>query len=60
MSDRAKKSIGQDGVGVLFCLLGGFFGVSIVLHLFGQEPVVGFATRPASPSKISLVTALLK
>lgn len=46
MSDRAKKSIGQDVVGALFCLLGGFFGVSLVLHLFGQEPVVGFATRP--------------
>lgn len=46
MSDRAKKSIGQDLVGVLFCLLGGFFAVSIYLHWRGQEPVVGFATRP--------------
>lgn len=46
MSERAKKSIGQDLVGSLFCLLGGFFLVSIVLSWMGQEPVFPLATRP--------------
>jgi len=46
MSDRAKKSIGQDAVGVLFCLIGGFFLVSIYLNWRGNEPVYAPATQP--------------
>lgn len=39
MSERTRngKEFGQDGIGVLFCLVGGFFAVSIVLLLNGQE-----------------------
>lgn len=39
MSERTRngKESGQDWIGFLFCLVGGFFAVSIVLLLNGQE-----------------------
>src|SRR5262245_56618167 len=38
---RSEKTPSQDLVGVLFCLVGGFFAVSIVLVLRGAEPKPG-------------------
>jgi DNA segregation ATPase FtsK/SpoIIIE-like protein len=51
MSDRTKngKSLGQDASGFLFCLVGGFFAVSLALFLRGQEPKPGIVSVVTSP-----------
>jgi hypothetical protein len=47
MSERTRneKSIAQDALGFLCVLVGGFFAVSIVLFLAGQEPAQGAVSR---------------
>jgi hypothetical protein len=46
---RDEKSLAQDLQGAFFCLVGGFFAVSIVLFLRGQEPVGGLLSRLTVP-----------
>jgi len=42
MTERAhKKTFGQDALGFLFCGIGGFLAVSIVLFTLGQTPKPG-------------------
>ena len=51
MSERTRngKSFAQDALGIAFCLVGGFFAVSIVLFMSDQEP---------KPGLVSALTAL--
>lgn len=51
MSDRTRngKTFAQDGLGFLFCLVGGFFAVSIVLSMRGQEPKPGLISTLTWP-----------
>jgi hypothetical protein len=51
MSDRTRngKTFAQDALGFLFCLVGGFFAVSIVLSMRGQEPKPGLISALTWP-----------
>jgi hypothetical protein len=51
MSERTRnsKAPAQDGLGFLFCLVGGFFAVSVVLFLSGQKPKPGLVSALTSP-----------
>jgi len=59
MSERTRngKAPAQDALGFLFSLVGGFFAVSIVLFLSGQQPKPGLVSALTSPV-IELVTLL--
>lgn len=46
---RNEKTFAQDALGFLFCGLGAFFAVSIVLFLNGQEPKAGVIEVLTSP-----------
>ena len=51
MSERTRngKAPAQDALGFVFCLVGGFFAVSIVLFLQGQQPKPGLVSALTSP-----------
>jgi DNA segregation ATPase FtsK/SpoIIIE-like protein len=51
MSERTRngKTFAQDALGFLFCLVGGFFAVSIVLSLRGQRPKPGLISALTWP-----------
>lgn len=59
MSERTRngKGFAQDALGFLFCLVGGFFAVSIVLSMRGQEPRPGLISTLTWPV-VELVTLL--
>lgn len=46
---RNGKTFAQDALGFLFCLVGGFFAVSIVLSMRGQEPRPGLISALTWP-----------
>ncbi|HEX6885669.1 MAG TPA: DNA translocase FtsK [Planctomycetota bacterium] len=58
MTDRTRngKTLAQDATAIVFCLVGGFFAVSVVRLLQGHEAKESFAalTRPV----VALATAL--
>jgi DNA segregation ATPase FtsK/SpoIIIE-like protein len=58
MIDRPRngKTFAQDATGFVFCLVGGFFTVSAVQHLMGQEPKE--SVRTLVQPVIALVTGL--
>jgi hypothetical protein len=51
MSERTRngKSFAQDVLGIAFCLVGGFFAVSIVLFMRDQRPKPGLISALTAP-----------
>src|SRR5262245_3117955 len=51
MSERTRngKTFAQDALGIFFCIVGGFFAVSIVLFLGDQQPKPGLVSALTAP-----------